>query len=113
MSDIERPAYAKNGFPAPSMRDLNASLPSADVKNPFSNGGTIPMTKFSADRTGKPEDFSNSSSNPQDMPLPHGQSYSEFTQTDEGHEAVVTNVVEGKILRGSESQLSITGQQTG
>ncbi len=81
---IENPSDAPQNFGAPPEYALNAPLPSNDVKNPFANGGMISETKFNADRNSNDVmSFKNSSSNPNDMALPFGRGYGEFTQADD------------------------------
>lgn len=114
MSEINQPPYAKQSFPAPTMMDLNAKLPPADVANPFANGGSIPETKFNADiNSDAPMSFKSSSSNPHDMPLPHGRGYGEFNQADEKPTQVVTRVTSDTIMKGDTATVQDTGKAHG
>lgn len=66
---------------APAEMSLDAKI---DVQFPMSFGGKMEMTQFKPDKN--PDgvmDFQNSSSNPEDMPLPHGHSYSDFNQAND------------------------------
>lgn len=63
---------------SPKKLDLNASLPSDDVQDPFKNGGKVLVKPVKGGRD--PLNFENSSSKASDAPMPHGHTMGDFSQ---------------------------------